>query len=167
LLCVPCIHGLLRIARELRDFAGLRPSNWSKGDGKDESNKQAAELIHGFGSCLVYTTIALFSDHFADGNGRSCRWRWGVTDMEHPAGLEEEKIMHERAVPQDCLGADSGLFREQIAKREARTIFPAFFQVATLPKRITHLNHSGLQMRSDCLPESGEGAISGDVAAGE
>ena len=53
--------------------------------------------------------------------------------MEHPVGLDEQKVVDQRTVAQHGLRANSGLIGTKILKRETGAVLLALFEIAALP----------------------------------
>src|SRR5579875_865711 len=76
----------------------------------------------------------LFCQHARDRNGRCRGGRWRVADMQHSGAFREEKIMHQRAVAQNRLGAYAGHPRLKVRQRKAWAVFAALGEITLLPQ---------------------------------
>src|SRR3569832_2323805 len=79
------------------------------------------------------------SNHIADRQGRSSRGGRGVTDVQHPLGVEYQEVVMHGAIAHDRLSTNSGFHGCKVVEFEGRTVTATFFQIALSEDRVAEL----------------------------
>ena len=76
--------------------------------------------------------------------------------MKHAVAFPEQEIMNDGTIAHDQLRPDSRSVRKQIIQGQARTVFPAFFQIGSTKERTFQFMSGMPAILPYQLPEAGK-----------